>query len=65
MTTTEEALEMSLERTGIAVIGGGGAGTMAYLRAVLNMDPSVLFLGDADSKRKGRATWVLEVEFED
>lgn len=46
----------------VAVIGAGGAGTMAHLRAVLNGDRSVLFSGDADSKRKGRATWVAEVD---
>lgn len=46
----------------IAVIGGGGAGIMAYLRAVLNCDRTVLFQGDADTKRRGRATWVHEVD---
>ena len=37
----------------IAVIGGGAAGVMAYLRAVLNCDHTVLFQGDADTKRRG------------
>lgn len=46
----------------VAVIGAGGAGTMAYLRAVLNGDRAVLFRGDAETKRKGRATWVAEVD---
>lgn len=46
----------------IAVIGGGGAGIMAYLRAVLNCDQTILFQGDADTKRRGRATWVHEVD---
>lgn len=46
----------------VAVVGGGGAGTMAYLRAVLNGNRAVLFTGDADSKRKGRATWVMAVD---
>lgn len=46
----------------IAVIGGGAAGIMAYLRAVLNCDNTVLFQGDADTKRRGRATWVHEVD---
>ncbi|MCP4590091.1 MAG: hypothetical protein GY842_05055, partial [bacterium] len=50
------------ERVDIAVIGGGGAGTMAYLRSVLNHDRTVLFMGDAETKRKGRATWVGEVD---
>ena len=46
----------------IAVVGAGGAGTMAYLRAVLNGDKSVLFSGDSETKRKGRGTWVAEVD---
>lgn len=46
----------------IAVIGAGGAGTMAHLRAVLNRDRSVLFKGDANDKRRSRATWVHEVD---
>ncbi len=46
----------------MAVIGAGGAGTMAYLRGVLNGNRVVLFTGDADSKRKGRATWVMDVD---
>jgi thioredoxin reductase (NADPH) len=46
----------------VAVIGGGGAGTMAFLRAVLNFDRSVLFIGDANDKRRGRATWVSDVD---
>ena len=53
---------MQHEPTDVAVIGAGGAGTMAFLRSVLNGQDAVLFLGDADSKRKGRATWVMEVE---
>ncbi len=46
----------------MAVIGAGGAGTMAYLRGVLNGNRVALFTGDADAKRKGRATWVMEVD---
>lgn len=46
----------------LAVIGAGGAGVMAHLRAVLNRDRSILFQGDADTKRRGRATWVEEVD---
>ncbi len=46
----------------IAVIGGGSAGTMAYLRSVLNYDNTLWLLGDASSKKKARATWVFEVE---
>lgn len=46
----------------IAVVGAGGAGTMAFLRGVLNRDRSVLITGDAETTRKGRATWVAEVD---
>lgn len=46
----------------IAVIGAGGAGIMAHLRAVLNRDRSVIFKGDANDKRRSRATWVFEVD---
>lgn len=46
----------------VAVIGSGGAGAMAYLRAVLNCNNTVLFQGDADTRRRGRATWVAEVD---
>ncbi|MFQ5507328.1 MAG: hypothetical protein ACE5F1_21385 [Planctomycetota bacterium] len=50
------------ERFDLAVVGAGGAGTMAHLRGVLNRDRSVIFLGDAKSRKKGRATWVFEVD---
>lgn len=53
---------MDEQRVEMAVVGGGGAGTMAYLRGVLNRTQSALFLGDADSKRKGRSTWVMHVD---
>lgn len=53
---------MSEQMRDVAVIGAGGAGIMAHLRAVLNRDNSVIFKGDADSKRRSRATWVHEVE---
>ena len=46
----------------MAVIGSGGAGTMTYLRGVLNGNRVAMFTGDADSKRKGRATWVMDVD---
>ncbi len=46
----------------VAVIGAGAAGTMAYLRAVLNANRTALFLGDAHTKRKGRASWVMDVD---
>ncbi len=51
-----------METFQVAVIGGGGAGTMAYLRSVLNGDRSACFLGNADTKRKGRAIWVQDVD---
>ncbi len=51
-----------MEHFDVAVVGAGGAGTMAYLRSVLNGDRTVLFSGNADSKRKGRAAWVAEVD---
>ena len=53
---------MEAELFDVAIIGAGGAGTMAYLRTVLNGDRSLFITGDAESKRKGRATWVFEVD---
>ncbi len=35
---------------------------MAYLRSVLNGDRSAFFLGNPDTKRKGRAIWVQDVD---
>ncbi len=49
-------------RHDVAVIGAGGAGSMAHLRAVLNGDDSVIFTGDPTTKRKGRSTWVTHVD---
>ena len=51
-----------MEKIDVAVIGGGGAGAMAYLRSVLNCDRTVLFLGDKKTSRRGRAMWVGEVD---
>ncbi len=53
---------MTTEQVDIAVIGGGGAGAMAYLRGVLNGDRTMLFLGDKTTSRRGRAMWVGEVD---
>ena len=53
---------MTTEQVDIAVIGGGGAGAMAYLRGVLNGDRTTLFLGDKTTSRRGRAMWVGEVD---
>jgi thioredoxin reductase (NADPH) len=46
----------------IAVIGAGGAGQMATLRAVLNHLRTLFFLGDAETTKRSRAAWVAEVE---
>jgi thioredoxin reductase (NADPH) len=46
----------------IAIIGAGGAGQMAMLRAVLNHLETLVFLGDAESTKRSRAAWVAEVE---
>jgi thioredoxin reductase (NADPH) len=46
----------------IAVIGGGSAGTMATLRAILNNDETILFPGAPKHKKKSRAMWVTKVE---
>lgn len=46
----------------IAVIGAGAAGQMAMLRGVLNNLHTVAFLGDAQTTRRSRATWVTEVD---
>ncbi|MAF67577.1 MAG: hypothetical protein CMJ84_18215 [Planctomycetes bacterium] len=46
----------------LAVIGAGGAGTMAFLRGVLNYDRCALFTGDGETRRKGRSTWVNQVD---
>ncbi len=51
-----------MEQVDLAVIGGGGAGAMAYLRGVLNCDRTVLFMGDKKTSRRGRAMWVGEVD---
>ncbi len=46
----------------LAIIGGGGAGQMAILRAALNQLNSVVFLGDAKAKKRSRHIWVHNVE---
>lgn len=46
----------------IAVIGSGAAGSMGALRAVLNNLDTLVFMGDAATKKKARATWVGKVE---
>jgi thioredoxin reductase (NADPH) len=45
----------------IAVVGGGAAGMMAFLRGVLNTNSSVLFAGDAGTLRRARSTWCPEI----
>jgi len=46
----------------ITIIGMGAAGQMALLRSVLNHMKTAVFLGDADTSRRSRATWVAEIE---
>ena len=46
----------------VAIIGGGAAGVMAYLRCVLNCDQSILFMGDSKAVKSARGTWVSEVD---
>lgn len=46
----------------IAVVGGGAAGTMAALRAVLNGRRVVFYTGDVDARRRSRAQWVSDVQ---
>lgn len=45
----------------IAVIGAGAAGQMGALRSVLNNKRTIAFTGDAQSKKRSRATWVHKV----
>ena len=56
------AMEKETTIFDIAVIGSGGAGQMALLRAALNHLKTIVFLGDADTTRRSRATWVTEVD---
>lgn len=46
----------------VAVIGAGGAGQMAVLRAVLNHLKTVVFWGDPKTAKRSRAAWVTEVD---
>jgi thioredoxin reductase (NADPH) len=46
----------------ICVIGGGAAGTMSALRAVLNNDECLFFTGTPLNKKRSRALWVKKVE---
>lgn len=45
----------------IAVIGAGAAGQMGLLRSVLNNKDTIVFMGDAKTNKKSRATWVSKV----
>lgn len=45
----------------VAVVGGGAAGTMAALRAVLFGLKTLWYLGDVDARRRSRAPWVSDV----
>lgn len=53
---------MSREVYDLVVIGSGGAGQMAMLRGVLNHLHTFVFLGDVETTRRSRATWVAEVD---
>lgn len=46
----------------IAIIGGGSAGTMAVLRAVLNNDKCLFFTGSGRDRKRSRAMWVRKIE---
>ena len=46
----------------VAVVGSGAAGAMGALRSVLNNLDTLVFLGNASTKKKARATWVGKVE---
>lgn len=46
----------------ITVIGGGAAGVMATLRAILNNDECLFFSGSPVDKKRSRALWVKKVE---
>jgi thioredoxin reductase (NADPH) len=46
----------------IAVIGAGAAGMQAALRSVLNNDSTLLFTGDARTRKRSREFWVRKVE---
>ncbi len=46
----------------IAIIGAGAAGQMAALRSVLNNRETLWFLGDGQTSRRSRATWVESVD---
>lgn len=46
----------------IAVVGGGISGVMAYLRAALNMDRTLFFVGSGQTKKRARGTWIPDIE---
>lgn len=50
------------EEWDVAVVGGGAAGTMTALRAVLYGLKTLWYLGDVDARRRSRAPWVSEVQ---
>jgi thioredoxin reductase (NADPH) len=55
-------LTMSEQRIyDIAIIGAGAAGQMGALRSILNNKTTIVFLGDASTNKKSRATWVSKV----
>lgn len=46
----------------LTVIGGGSAGVMAVLRAVLNNDQCLFFPGTPRDRKRSRAMWVSKIE---
>ncbi|MCY4523220.1 MAG: NAD(P)/FAD-dependent oxidoreductase [Halobacteriovoraceae bacterium] len=62
METREKNKKSPNEIYPVAVIGGGSAGTMAVMRAVLNNDRCLFFPGTRKHQRKSRAFWVTKVE---
>ncbi len=54
--------EKKMKRYDVAIVGAGGAGQMATLRAVLNHLEVITFLGNPNTSRASRADWVDKVE---
>ena len=54
--------EKKMKRYDVAIVGAGGAGQMATLRAVLNHLEVITFLGNPNISRASRSDWVEKVE---
>ncbi|MCB0327722.1 MAG: NAD(P)/FAD-dependent oxidoreductase [Bdellovibrionales bacterium] len=46
----------------VAIIGGGSAGVMAHLRAVLNANHALLIRGNSWTQKRARSTWIHSVD---